>query len=348
MVMQRDGNIFIFYFIFHIVIASVLLSKKAAFLQATLAVALLGTLVLAEQLKLVPHYHLAGFIPSDMCLLDSRYVYGMLFVFATTLYITAYMTTSIAAKLKSEEEKLADANEQLALQDRLKSQYVLTVAHDIGGALSAVQSCLKVVLCDYTGAISDKSREMVARAENRITYLLKFVKDLLDLSKMRAGLKMKKEKIFPAAVARKIIEQLSGNINEKKLKIDILSGNENIFIYADPGAWEQLMSNLLANAVKYTPPEGRVSLKIGEKQNNIEMEIRDTGIGIPENDLENIFKDFFRSKNAEDSSVSGTGLGLSIAKHIVDRHEGKIWCESKAGEGSSFFVTVPKGEKNER
>ncbi len=335
-------NPFIFYFIFHMVIASILLSRKAAYFQAMAAIFYLGSSVFMEYIGLIPHYHPTGFIPFDQCRLNLIYISGVLFVFSTTLVLTVFMTTTIAHRLREREQELAVLNQKLAEQDRLKSQYVLTVSHDLQSSLSTIQSCLKVVLSDLAGEISEKSRELISRAEQRSTSLLHFVKDLLDLSRMRATREVEKRKVKFSEFIIQIINQLKIKAIEKRLELKTNISN-SVIVYANPEALEELLVNLFINAIKYTPSGGKIHIQTqtSANQNFVEVSVSDTGIGIPDEDLPNIFNDFFRASNAEVLEKNGTGLGLSIVKQIIESHGGKIWVESQIGKGTKFSFTLP-------
>ncbi len=341
-------NPFMFYFIFHMVIASILLSNKAAYYQATLSMFLFGIIGFGEYLKILPHYHLTGFIREEFCLLNPYYFAGIFFVFSSTLYLAVYMTTSIVNKLRARESELGMANRKLEEKDRLKSEYVQTVSHDLQNSLSAIQSCLKVVLSGLTGTVSKKSREMISRAEHRTIGLLDFVKDILNLSKIRVLRKLKKNNISLSGLAKKIIEQVESKAKEKHISLVIESLNQNDIVYANQNSIEQLLSNLLFNAVRYTPNEGKVALNCSRPGGRrlkgfMQISVSDTGIGIPQEDLPYVFNDFYRAKNAEIFAEDGTGLGLSIVKQIVEAHGGKIWIESRVGKGSTFIFTLPIG-----
>lgn len=330
-------NPFIFFFIFHMVIASILLSNKAAYLQATLVVFLFGISTGGESLGLLPHYHLNGLIPAERCYLDLNYFIWIYVTFASTLYIIVYLTTTIVNKLRKRENELEAA-------DKLKSQYVQSVAHDIKGSLSAIQSCLKVVLTGLTGPVSEKSGEMIARAERRSLSLLDFLNDLLALSKMRVSEKMEKKRVLLSELVKRVVEQLNPEIIEKGLIIIVGNTVSNSFIHANPLAIEQLFANILMNAVQYTPKGGKITLNFQEVKAGgfIRIVISDTGIGIPKEVLPTIFNDFFRAKEARELTKHGTGLGLAIAKHIVEEHGGEIRVESEEGRGCSFIFTLPK------
>ncbi len=336
-------NPFIFYFIFHMVIASILLTRRAAYFHACLVTFFLGIIISAEYYNIIPHYHLIDHVPIQFCLLKSYFLPAIFFVFNTTLYITIYFATTIVAKLRKREKELAIANQKLTEQDRLKSQYVQIVSHDLQSSLSAIQSCLKVVLGNMTGEISKKSREMISRAEKRTIYLLLFVKDLLNLSKIKTAKELKKNNIPLNHILNKIIDQMKLNAEEKKITIKLKKTGENSMVYVNANSIEQLLSNLLFNAIKYNKVNGKVLISLNRVKfpGYFQVSISDTGIGIPKEHLSNIFKDFFRTKNARDFEKQGTGLGLAIAKQIIKSHGGKIRVESRLGKGSTFFFTLP-------
>ena len=336
-------NPFIFYFIFHMVIASILLTKKAAYFQATLAILLLSGILFGEQTGILPHYHLAGFVLDRVTSSSLYNGLGIYFVFSTTVYLTVYMATSIVDRLREGEEELAIANTKLEEQDRLKSQYVLMVSHDLQASLSTIQSCLKVVLTKLTDGIADKPREMIARAEERTRHLLDFVKDLLNLSRIRAAREIEKTKISLSQIIIKITDQFKMKMEEKELDI-IIDNSSSTSVIVNVKTIEELIQNILYNAIKYTPRRGQIKIhtRETEKGNFIQSSFEDTGIGIPEEDIPHVFEDFYRSKNAEVLEKNGTGLGLSISKQIVEAHGGKIWVESQNGKGSTFIFTLPK------
>ena len=340
-------NPFIFYFIFHMVIASMLLSIRAAYFQATLAVLMLTAIGVLECTGILQHHHLEGFIPRSSCLLSTKYNLGVLIIVGSTLYITVFLTTSIVNRLRKGERSLLLATERLALQDKLKSEYVKKVSHDIQSSLSTIQTCLQVVLEGNTGPISDDATQMIQRAENRSGLLIKFVKDLLNLSSIRAREKMEMQIVSLKNLAERMIDQNQILAKEKRLEL-VLSMNQHYWVKINAIAIEELLLNLLSNAIRYTPEGGRITLQAeAVSDSEVQVSVSDTGIGIPAKDLPHIFQDFFRAKNAKSLEKSGTGLGLSIAKQIVETHHGRIWAESRIDEGTTFYFTLPTAENPE-
>jgi len=167
-------NPFSFFFVFHMIIASILRSKWQSYLQATLAVVLFGGLVVLEALGWIEHYHLAGFVGRDGY--ESKtYVFGFVFVFTITMYLVVYMTTSISEQLRKQQQSYERANTLLQEKDQLKNEYVLRVTHDIKGHLAAVQSCLDIVFGEMVGPLNEKQKDLIERAHRRTAKCMAFV-----------------------------------------------------------------------------------------------------------------------------------------------------------------------------
>ncbi len=310
-------NPFIFYFIFHMIIASILLSRRAAFLQATFAVVLFCLIVTLEYFGFLPRYCLKEFVGYDLHL-NKLYIGGVSFVFISTLYLATYMASSISVRLRQREKSLREANLLLEEKDRIKSEYVLRVSHDIKEHLSAIQSCIEPVAEGITGDLNSKQKGLIQRAEIEMDYfsLKKTVENAINFVEPRA-----KEK------------EISINCNIQS-GVDMIKGAQ-VYI-------EETIANLLANSVKYTPKNGKVNISVEDRVDSILIQISDTGIGIPKAELPRIFEEFYRGRNAKEIERDGTGLGLSIAKQVVERHNGKIWVESEEGNGSTFNIILPK------
>jgi signal transduction histidine kinase len=331
----------IIYFIFHMVIASILLSTKESYLQATLAVGLIVLLALLEYKNFIPHYCLSGFVVRDLHG-DSFHIAGGVFIFATTLYMIVYMTSSIANQLRRREEAFRQANTQLEQKDRLKDEYVSRVTHDIKGHLAAIQSCLDVVENELIGPLNESQKEFVHRAYSRASKLADFVRSLLKLTHMRLSNKFEKEVFSLSETLKGAVASVDTKASDKSIKLVYSLEGFTAEVYGDQLSIEEMIMNLLLNAIKYTPKKGSVEIMAVDLGEQFLIEIADTGMGIPQEDLPYIFDEFFRASNARKTERDGTGLGLSIAKQIINRHSGKIWAESKIGKGTKFSFTIPK------
>jgi two-component system sensor histidine kinase VicK len=271
---------------------------------------------------------------------------GKLLVLASTLFIAVYMATVIVNKLRERDRQLEESNRMLAEQDRMKSRYVMTVSHDLQGSLAAIQSYLKLLSGGYTGPVPEKSMEIIQRAERRFDFLLKFVQQLLDLSQMRVERKLRPEPVSLTEIIDKEVKALNSWMIEKQIEFRLECNTSEETVFGDILAMEQLFGNLLSNAVKYSRCRGSIVLTINEAEDPqaIEIAVSDTGIGIPAENLGNVFEDFFRAENAKETEEQGTGLGLSIVKRIVETHKGRIRVESELHKGTRFIFTLPRAD----
>jgi signal transduction histidine kinase len=330
-------NPFVFYYIFHMIISGILLSNRSAYLHATFAVLVLAAVAAAEIFGLIPQHPLPGLAPEPALV-----QLGRLLAIASALYIAVYFTTTIVNRLRQRERELEE-------QDRLKSRYVMTVSHDIQAGLSAIEGLLQAVLLGFTEAVGSKTRELLGRASERAQALLHFVRDLLDLSRMRAEAQVEKERVLLAELIQTESEVYAAPMAEKDLQFAFENSAGRPELEANRTALSQLFGNLIGNAVRYTPKGGSIRVRLAPSQAGeaVEVVVEDTGIGIPSEHMDTLFRDFFRAPNAKSVSESGTGLGLSIVKQAVDMHGGKIRVESELGKGSRFIVTLPLASAGE-
>jgi signal transduction histidine kinase len=334
-------NPFIFYFIFHMIIASILLSRRASFLQATFAVSLFFTMLSLEYLGVLPHYCLKGFIINCQYR-NPIYLGGVSFVFVSTLYIAVYFASSISKRLKQRETALNITNEQLKEKDRLKSEYVLRVSHDIKEDLAAIQGCLEPVAKGIVGELNPTQLNLIQRATKRTSGLLFFVKALLEITRIKLSREIKMDYFsFPDTLSE-VISHIASKAKDKDICLNSLVEPTIDRIMGSKEYIQESITNLLANSVKYTPRSGKIDIKVSDKGNRILINISDNGIGIPKDELPKIFDEFYRASNAKEVERDGSGLGLSITKRIIEMHNGRIWVESQEGKGSVFYLELPK------
>jgi signal transduction histidine kinase len=227
--------------------------------------------------------------------------------------------------------------------EQAKSDFVFTVAHELKAPVAAIQSILRVLLEGYAGEIFQKQKELIERAERRLISLLSLIRDLLALGALKGELpEAKKTEVILNGVVNRAVDAVQPEVEEKKIALRVDVPETLITFKANEEDLERLLGNLLENAVKYTPPAGKVHLALGSNEKGIHLTVSDTGIGIPPEALPRIFEEFYRAKNAKEMGKEGTGLGLSLVKHIVDRYRGKIEVESRINEGTTFAVTLPK------
>jgi len=244
-------------------------------------------------------------------------------------------------RVKSATSQLTATNKKLQESDRKKSELMMAVAHDIRAPLAALKSCLQVILDGYLQHDPAKERELLQRVTTRIEDQLIFVNKLLDFSPIAINSK-EMRKINFSEVVQKGIDLMSHLAKIKKIDIEIQGDAEELPILGDKELLIRALTNLIGNSIKYSPPCSRIWIANHCNNGNIELMIKDNGVGIPEDELPNIFEVLFRGQNAKKQKEHGAGLGLSIVKEVIQSHHGKIWAESKESEGTSFFITLPR------
>lgn len=352
-------NPFLFYFVFHVIMASIVLYYKTVYLLVTSAMVMLSLLVGLEYAEVIPHVNLAGFALPTLYKQGS-YILAVLVALATILYATAYMATAVAGELRKRQRQVVQLRESL-LQEKTREleqssreiaklqeekerflRFLGIAAHDLKAPLAAIQGYLWVMVGGFSGELNEKQKNMLERSTRRITELLKLISDLLDIPRIETGQIIQEMKdISLRQIVRSCLQEQRSLAKEKRVKLKVELPETLPKIRGSSPRLQQVITNLVNNAITYTP-EGTVTLRVKEEDNDILVEVMDTGIGIPSEDLPRMFEDFFRASNVE---TKGTGLGLSIAKRILEAHGGKIWVESpcpETGKGSKFTFTLPK------
>ena len=227
--------------------------------------------------------------------------------------------------------------------DKMKSEFIAMVTHELRAPIAAVEQQLTVILNKMAGEVTEKQEQLLSRAKERTKGLLDLIKDLLDLSKIEAGKMVQyKEPLSLPEVIQRVVDLMRAEAEHKKIDLQFSAPSETPVIHADRNSMEEIFTNLISNAIKYTPEQGKVRIVLGEEKGFVKASVSDTGIGIEEKDLSRIFDKFYRVKTAETRQIVGTGLGLSIVKSIVAAHLGSISVESNVGVGSTFTVLLPK------
>ncbi len=226
--------------------------------------------------------------------------------------------------------------------DRIKSQFVSMVAHEIRAPLAAIEGWLEVVLSGEAGGDQQSQKRWLERAKERAHSLLSLVNDLLIINKMEARkVEHKKGPVDIADIVNKTVEFLKPEASRREITIKIKSQDGLSHVQADLEDMEKLFTNLISNSIKYNIKGGKINISMNEDESYVCIRIEDTGIGISKEDLPHIFDDFFRADDERMKNIPGTGLGLTIAKKIVDSHNGRIEVESEPGRGSLFSVYLP-------
>jgi two-component system phosphate regulon sensor histidine kinase PhoR len=230
---------------------------------------------------------------------------------------------------------------ELTRLEQVRRDFVANASHELRTPLTAIRGFAETLR--HGDRLTDEERrsylEVIDRHSHRLSSL---VDDLLELSSLESGeAQLHRSRVDPAGIARSLIRDWGPRFAEKSLRVSLDdSGSE--LAWADPRALEQILTNLLDNAIKYTDPGGRIDVRISGNGQRVEISVRDDGIGIPDEDRDRIFERFYRVDKARSRALGGTGLGLSIVKHLVQKLGGQISVESEVGGGSVFAFTLPR------
>jgi PAS domain S-box-containing protein len=226
--------------------------------------------------------------------------------------------------------------------EQIKSDFLSVVSHELRTPLHSIKGFVEIILMGRTGEINELQRDFLTTVKESTTNLQRLIDDLLEFSRMEAGqIKLKPEEIAVREVAAKVIEQLGPLAEEGQLTLENRVPESLPNIEADPMRIEQVLTNLVSNACKFTPAGGSVTIEGQDLGNQVRIAVRDTGIGIPKEEQTRIFQRFYQVEGGATRSYTGTGLGLTISKFIVEHHYGRIGVESEEGEGSTFFFVLP-------
>lgn len=222
--------------------------------------------------------------------------------------------------------------------DRIRTEFVNTVSHDLRSPLTSVIGYAELV--DRAGPLNENQHDFLRRIQDSIQHITSLINDLLDLGSIEAGMDTHREFVQLEGILRYTIEMLQGQIKSKNLSVHTEIAYGLPALRANPIRLRQVLDNVIGNAIKYSYVNGKIQISIQFEENQIILRVSDQGPGIPAADQPHIFDKFYRGTNI-DSQVEGSGLGLAIVKNIVENHQGRIWVESTVGKGSSFFVVLP-------
>jgi signal transduction histidine kinase/CheY-like chemotaxis protein len=287
----------------------------------------------------------------------------------TTEDVTCFQTlaqqVSLPLKSASLYEEIKKNNQKLERLERLKSEFISIVSHELRTPLTAIKNALDIILSGKTGALTDAMDNFINMAKRNVVRLSGIINDLLDLSKIEAG---KMDFKFSTCKIEPVIEYVRNCLNEmaKEKKISLNTKIDDSFtdIYADAQRLEQVLTNLVSNAIKFTPEGGEIGIEtkvvdINEIKYNpifeeelkklsgkyLMVTVKDTGIGISQDDLAHVFDQFAQIETSLSRKVGGSGLGLPIARQLLEAHNGAIWCDSELEKGSAFHFVVPVAEE---
>jgi signal transduction histidine kinase len=244
--------------------------------------------------------------------------------------------------LLDRDKDLVKANTELKHLDKMKSEFLSVVAHQLRTPLSGFKWTLNLLLGGDVGKVSKEQKELLEKAEISNNQMLNILNNMLGADRVKSGtLECQFEKGELEPLVDRVIYDISAQAAEKGIDISFKRGKKKIGKFDfDPVKIQSVLQNLVENAIKYTP-KGSIEVSMSKKKTEVTVSVKDSGIGIPKDQEDKMFTRFYRGSNAVREVSDGTGLGLFIAKGIIEAHQGKIWFETKENKGTTFFFTLP-------
>jgi PAS domain S-box-containing protein len=227
--------------------------------------------------------------------------------------------------------------------DKMKSDFVSNVSHELRTPLTSIKGSVDNMLDGLTGSLNEKQLRYLARVKSNTDRLSRLINDLLDLSRIEAGrIDLRPTILSLAAVVAEAAEQLKPLAERKLIQIEVMVPDPSMTVWADRDKVTQVLLNLISNAIKFTPEDGKVTVAIEENGNEwAKISVADSGPGILPEEADKIFAKFYQIPHRDNLRPKGSGLGLTISKALVEMHGGHIWVESELGRGSKFSFTLP-------
>ena len=227
--------------------------------------------------------------------------------------------------------------------DQMKSDFISLVSHELRTPLTSIIGFVSFILDGKAGEINDKQRNSLARVQRQSKRLAALINDLLDISRIESGrIQMEQAPISILDIVTQRIDEIRPQADEKSIRLDLTAPESVAQIFGDEARMGQVFTNLIGNAIKFTPNNGEVSVKVEADGNLLHVEVIDTGPGIPPEERQKIFDKFYQLSDISTRQQGGSGLGLSISKSIVEAHGGKLWIDDgNQGKGSNFQFVLP-------
>ncbi|HVO76252.1 MAG TPA: HAMP domain-containing sensor histidine kinase [Ignavibacteriaceae bacterium] len=331
------GNPFYFLYIVQVILSGILFPGVILpYINAAVAALLLTMWSILEHLNFVARINLRNEeIPLTLLITS-------LAAFYVTIFAGVYIINNFMMGYRSLKSVIDEKNLQLEKAIQNRSKAFRYAAHELKSPMTAIQSTLEVVKNLFAGELKPEVKDMIFKAENRSSQVLNMIKEMITITQYNLGLEQPEFiKVEFNEWLCKIVNQHAVHAFKKNINFKYCPSKNRLFVKIDAGGFEKVVSNLINNAIKYTPDSGRVTVETIISEDNYGFKVTDSGIGIAKEDLNKIFDEFFRSKNAREIERIGTGLGLNLVHQIVTRYDGNIYVKSELGKGSEFTVEIP-------
>lgn len=334
---------FVVFFLFHIVIASLFLSRRGAFASALMATAMVVALVAVEVTGLVPPPLPVGAV-SDDAPLDPRYAVTLVVVYLGLFLVIVASQTHVAGALRESELEMQRRTEEARSVSGMRRDFLMVALHDVNAPVGAASLLLRNLQEGLCGPLAPAQRAQVARALVQLDSLERLVRDLRTLGELdTTDLDAHSTEVSLSFLVLGVVDEASDAARAKGLALAVEETSPPAIVYGVPRLLREAIANYVSNAIKYTPEGGSISCRVRSVNGWFRLEVTDTGVGISEQDRSRLFEEFVRvgQERPEVRTVRGTGLGLSIVRRIAVAHRGRVGVDSTRGAGSTFWMELP-------
>ncbi len=327
-----------FFYIFHVIISSIIFPKNLPYLFTTFVFLLFNVLVWAEFYHFIAHN----------CLYEAQFHQNpylnilSVAVFTTTVFLTTHICTSFMKLFRKSQREVKQLNRLLMEKESEKSSFYRYTSHELKAPVVSIKTSIDVVLASAGNGLPDRARHLLKRASARAEQMLGMLKELLELSwEQSKGKNEAAGYVDVKELLKQVVEMERPVAENKHMRFETDSDDELPLILADKNSLQKLFGNVVGNAVRYNREGGTIHIRTEKKEKGLAVIIQDEGIGIAGDDLKKIFDPFYRSAEAKEYAESGSGLGLSLVRQIVDNLGGWIEVDSAPGRGSTFSIFLP-------
>lgn len=337
-------------FILHVIIGSLLLPRMIMTMLIMIILFITAAGAWLELQGSITHHCVSSILGVHLAN-NPEYIVFHFIVYSVVLLTSNYFANSISIELYLRERSLVDAHKKIEDAEKSKSRYVMSIVHDLKTPISAAITYLNLLIEGTLGKIKTEQLRPVERSKKRLSDAISTINDILQISQLK--IESGSEPIAPVNLYKvfdEIYDDMMIMFVSKNIDYSFESDTkEDIFILTNPRLIKLALANLMTNAYKYTEQGGKIQVDISDKKDNVIISVADSGIGIPDNEKESIFHDFYRTTISKRKGIEGSGLGMSVVLHFVNRMKGTIAIESPSRlkmsderPGTDFIITLPK------
>jgi len=348
-------SIFIPLYLLQLVGTNVHFSSLAAPLNLVFGGGMFVALIILEYMGVMPHNDTGIF--QEKLYLNELYFFGVSMTMICLMGISTYRSGYVVRSLSTVERELLKANQELVKLniiysklnrrlkeiDQMKTEFISVASHQMRTPLSAIKWVLRMILDGDLGPLNTQQKEMLVKGYQTNERMITLINDLLNVSRIEEGrFRYRFVHMSIGELIESVIQEINNVIRKRNIKFEYKKPKTPVpKVNIDPQKIRLVIMNLLDNAIKFTPPGGRVTISLQHDSNNVTFVVADNGVGIPPNQQHRIFTKFFRADNVIRMQTDGSGLGLFIVKNIVNNHQGQVRFESTEGRGTTFSFSLP-------